>query len=97
MGGWTWDNLMKIMLLPILALILLTSGPAGAQGVPPGTDVPRGDELPRTAQERALGLEGQPRGQPEQPAPDVDEDGSRGVDDEDDVVPGARPAGPRRF
>ena len=88
---------MKLAIMPLVALGLITTVPAGAQEVAPGTDVPRENNLPRTRQERDLGLEGQPRGQSEQPAPDVGEDGSREIDDEDDVVPGAPPRNPRRL
>ena len=88
----TGDNPMKNVLLPILALSLLTTLPAGAQGIPLG-----GDNLPRTDQERELGLEGRPRGLREQPGPDEDdvtiEEPDENLDDE--TLPPTHPPTPR--
>lgn len=81
---------MKLAILPLVALSLIVTIPAGSQGVPPVTDSSQGDNLPRTQQERDLNLEGQPRGQLEQPAPDKDDEGNRETDDDTDIVPGMR-------
>jgi hypothetical protein len=88
---------MKLPILPLVVLGLITTVPAGAQGVPPGQDASPADNLPRTRQEQDLDLEGQPRGRTEQPAPDVDEFGAQEPDDDTDIVPGVRPSSPRRF
>ena len=88
---------MKFAIAPLVALGLLMTAPAGAQDVSPGLDSPRGDVGPRTKRERDLGLEGKPRGQDEQPAPDDDAYSTEEPDyDDDDVVPGVPPSKPRR-
>ena len=91
---------MNLAIIPLVALGLITSVPAGAQDVAPGLDSPRGDIGPRTKRERDLGLEGKPRGQEEQTAPDdthsTEEPDYDADDDLDDVVPGVPPRSPRR-
>ena len=88
---------MKLAILPLMALGLITTIPAGAQSVPPDLNSPPADNLPRTRQEQDLDLEGQPPGRIEQPATDVDEFGAPEADDDTDIVPGVRPSSPRRF
>lgn len=87
---------MNLAIIPLVALGLITSMPTSAQDVAPGLESPRGDVEPRTRRERDLGLEGKPRGQEEQPAPENDADLAEEPDDEDDIVPGVPPASRRR-
>lgn len=90
---------MKFAMMPLMVLGLVAVMPAVAQGVPPGLDGPRSDDLPLTRRERDFGLDGTPRELREQPGPD-DEDYTTEEPDEnldDETLPPTTPLKPRRL
>ena len=90
---------MKFAILPLAALSLLLAAPAGAQSPQPPSDGPGMSDAPRTKREKALGLEGKPRGQREMTAPDESGNSTEEPDDEDgdldEALLGAQPSAPR--
>lgn len=91
---------MKIAVLSLAALSLIMVDRADAQSLQPPPDGPSTREAPRTKRERALDLDGKPRGQREQSAPDDDGYSTEEPDDDEDDDLGealreARPATPR--
>jgi hypothetical protein len=87
---------MKFAILPLAALSLLLAAPGSAQSPQPSPSGSGMSDAPRTKREKALGLEGKPRGQRELSAPDEDGNSTEEPDDEDgDPLREAQPTVPR--
>ena len=90
---------MKFAILPLAAISLLLAAPAGAQRQQPPPDGSGMSDAPRTKREKALGLEGKPRGQRELSAPDENGNSTEEPDDEDgdlgEALRGAQPSAPQ--
>lgn len=75
---------MKLAVLSLAAISLLMVAQAHSQSLPPPSDDPSLREAPRTQRERALGLDGKPRGLRELSAPDKDGYSTEEPDDDED-------------
>jgi hypothetical protein len=90
---------MKFAILSLAAVSLLLAAPASAQSPQPSPDLSGMSDAPRTKREKALGLEGKPRGQRELSAPDENGNSTEEPDDEDgdlgEALQGAQPSAPQ--
>ena len=90
---------MKFAILPHAAISLLLAAPASAQSPQLSLDLSGMSDAPRTKRERALGLEGKPRGQRELSAPDENGNSTEEPDNEDgdlgEALRGAQPSAPQ--
>jgi hypothetical protein len=90
---------MKFAILPLTAISLVLAAPTSAQSPqrpPAGSGM---SDAPRTKREKALGLEGKPRGQRELSAPDDNGNSTEEPDDKNGdlggALRGAQPSAPQ--
>jgi hypothetical protein len=90
---------MKFAILSLATISLFLAAPASAQSPQRSPDGSGMSDAPRTKREKALGLEGKPRGQRELSAPDENGNSTEEPDDEDgdlgEALRGAQPTEPR--